>query len=112
MAKKIYISGKMGEKVLSQATKDKFARAEERLKGTGISIMNPASTSYQEALIAFLAHGHQSRDRDAAILIFDLAVVSRSDAIYMLRDWQDSPGAKAEYYYAKAIGIEILYEEE
>jgi hypothetical protein len=30
----------------------------------------------------------------------------------MLRDWKESPGATTEYYFAKASGLEILFEDE
>ena len=34
------------------------------------------------------------------------------DGIYMLDNWKDSKGAKAEYYFADAIGLEIMFEDE
>ena len=105
----------MGEKVLSQATIEKFNKAEEKLKGNGREVMNPASHKFQEALNEVLAYhrsNRKQRNEQAEILLFDLSCIARCDAIYMLRDWKESPGAKAEYYFAKAIGIEILHEYE
>ena len=111
--KKIYISGKMGEKVLSQETIEKFARAEEQLRTKGCDcVHNPACESFQEALHDYLAYGNNGENKDAAILLFDMGCIARCDAIYMLRDWKESPGARAEYYYAKAIGLEIIHEDE
>lgn len=30
--------------------------------------------------------------------------------IFMLDNWENSKGATAEYYFAKAIGLEIMFE--
>ena len=115
MAKKIYISGKMGEKTLSKATKEKFAQAEERMKNDGWSVFNPAGADFQEALnehLAYLRSRRNLRNEAGEVLVWDMGAIARCDAIYMLKDWRDSPGATAEYYFAKAIGIKILYEDE
>jgi len=40
----------------------------------------------------------------------DLELLRRCDAIYMLRDWIHSEGAKAEHKLAKELGLEIYYE--
>jgi hypothetical protein len=39
-------------------------------------------------------------------------IVAPCDAIYMLSDWRDSPGATSEHAYAKACQKEIIYENE
>ena len=39
-----------------------------------------------------------------------LEILSRCDAIYMLRNWKDSSGARAELALAKQLGIEIEFE--
>jgi hypothetical protein len=113
MANKIYISGKMGEKVLSQATKEKFARAEEKLRGEGWSyVQNPASDDFQRSLYDYISYRNGRRTPEADIMLFDIGLLAECDAIYMLRDWRESPGATAEHYFAKAIGIKIIYEDE
>ena len=38
MRKKVYISGKIGEEVLSDATREKFAKAEEYIKAKGYKV--------------------------------------------------------------------------
>lgn len=38
---KVYISGKIGEVVISEATRKKFAKAEEMLKAKGYEVFNP-----------------------------------------------------------------------
>lgn len=116
--KLIYISGKMGEKVLSEATVKKFEVAQEKLVGEGWAVINPASQVFQ--------HGAQKHvkieskkwkelefgefDWYAWLLLWDMHSLALCDAIYMLKDWKDSPGATAEYYYAKACGKEIIFE--
>lgn len=118
---KIYISGKMGEKSLSEATRDKFAQAEERLKAEGWDPINPATDDYQDFMQGVLAEAFEDwEDADiegewdeyAEMLMHDLRIISLCDAIYMLADWRLSPGATAEHAYAKALGKEIRYEVE
>ena len=43
MSKKVYISGKIGEEVLSEATRQKFASAEKFLKAKGYKVFNPTT---------------------------------------------------------------------
>ena len=110
--KKIYISGKMGEKVLSQATIEKFARAEAKLRGEGWTyVQNPASDSFQDCLHDYITLRKGERRQEADIMLFDLDMLSLCDTIYMLRDWKDSPGATTEHDFAKATGINIIYED-
>ena len=33
------------------------------------------------------------------------------DAIFMLSDYKDSPGARAELAFAQAIGMEVVYQD-
>ena len=41
----------------------------------------------------------------------DLEILGRCDAIYMLRDWAASEGARGEHALAIRLGLQILYEE-
>lgn len=112
--KKIYISGKMGENVLSKETKEKFMLAYIDImeKHKDALIVNPASEMLQKAVMDFCEKDSTINDNYKKALLYDMTAICRCDAIYMLRDWKDSPGATAEYYFAKAIGIEILHEYE
>ena len=117
--KLIYISGKMGEKVLSVATVKKFNVAQNKLLREGWGVLNPSSPAYQsdaqehvkieEKKWQQLDHGEF--DWYALLLLWDIHSLALCDAIYMLKDWQESPGATAEYYFSKACGKEILFEE-
>ena len=46
----------------------------------------------------------------AWLLLWDMHALALCDAIYMLKDWKESNGATAEYYFAKACGKEIIFE--
>ena len=46
MRKKVYISGKIGEEVLSDATREKFAKAEALLKSKGYDVFNPTNSGF------------------------------------------------------------------
>lgn len=111
----------MGEKSLSEATRDKFAKAEERLKAEGWDPINPATDDYQDFMQSVLAEAFEDwEDSDiegewneyAEMLMHDLRIISLCDALYMLADWKQSPGATAEHAYAKALGKEIRYDVE
>ena len=121
MKKRIYISGKMGEKSLSEATKEKFAQAEARLKSEGWDPINPATSEYQDYIQGVLAEAcedWQQGDMEGdfneygEMLMLDLHIIILCDAIYMLADWRQSPGARVEHEYAKALGKDIRYEVE
>ena len=47
---KVYISGKIGEEVISEATRQKFAKAEEMLKAKGYEVFNPCDERWQRTL--------------------------------------------------------------
>lgn len=97
---RIYISGK-----ISGLSKDEyethFREAEKKLETTGHSVINPAKvngmlpddTSYEE------------------YMKMSMCMLSMCDAIYMLDNWRDSPGAKKELEAAMANGMPVLHEE-
>lgn len=118
---KVYISGKIGEKVISKATRRKFAEAEEMLKARGYEVFNPTDERWQKVLKEGYDREFFDRERTipansvdfyAYVLLRDQMVLSRKDAIYMLPDFLDSPGAKAEHAFAIATGKQIYYDEE
>ena len=118
--KTIYISGKMGEKVLSAATIEKFQRAQDKLLKEGWAVINPASEKYQrDTMKQVTIESKKWRDFKwgefdwyAWTLLWDMHLLAICDAIYMLNDWELSPGATAEHAYAEACKKEIFYEEE
>lgn len=118
---KIYISGKIGSDVVSKDTREKFTRAEEKLKAEGWEVFNPASEEWQNHLHVRYKEdskcyqpyidGKGMPDFYTYALMRDLMALSVKDAIYMLSDYQDSPGALAELAFARAIGIDVIYED-
>ncbi len=93
--KKIYISGKITGDANYMA---KFAKAEKYLKKQGYIVYNPAKEWEDE---------DYSYDK---ILSFCIDILRKCDAIYLLSNWQDSNGAKAEKAFAEAIGLEVMYQ--
>lgn len=117
--KLIYISGKMGEKRLSKQTKLKFAKAEEKLLNEGWVVINPARDNYQKETQHHVSIEEKKwQDLDfgkfdwyAWMLLWDMHSLALCDSIYMLADWQDSPGATVEHTFATATKKEIIYQD-
>ena len=96
---KIYIAGKITgfERTVYMA---KFLKVQRMLESQGNLVMNPA---YVNATDGF---EHEE------YLHVCYAMLDVCDAIYMLRDWQTSMGARMELQYAADHQKEILYEDE
>ena len=119
---KIYISGKMGRHIdgdiKSKFFKAYFETLEKFNFKSSVEVVNPASDVYQASLrnwldsyaVSSLETG-QPYNLYAETLLWDFDKIRECDAIYMLKDWMDSPGARAEHAFAKAIGLEVMYEE-
>ena len=105
MNKKVYISGKIGEEVLSEATREKFASAEKFLKAKGYKVFNPTTSGY--GAIAENTAKANGTTFYREILLLDIMALQQCDIICLLPDWDDSPGAKAELYFAEAIGLKV-----
>lgn len=122
MSKRVYISGKIGEEKLSEATRQKFTKAEEMLKARGFEVFNPTSEEwqahlrirYEEDSKAYQPYidGGGMPDFYTYTLLRDLMALSVKDAIYMLADFLDSKGAKTEYAFAIATGKQVYYDDE
>ena len=111
---KIYISGKIGEMVISDKTREKFEKAEKRLKAEGHEVINPACHDFQVMVTTWvdaIVDSGFDQDYYAETLLQDLDWLKKCDAIYLLSDYQDSPGALVELAFARAIGIDIIYED-
>ena len=92
---KIYLSGKItGDANYRQ----KFGSMEKELLSYGYVVFNPA----------ILPDGFEYED----YMDLDLLILSRCDAIFLMRDWKNSPGATREYEEAKRLGLRILTEED
>jgi nucleoside 2-deoxyribosyltransferase len=109
----VYISGKIGEKVVSEATRQKFMRAERMLRAKGHEVHNPASRSWQywieENWRVACKTAAPHMDKYTYALMKDIQKISKCDAVYMLEDFKESPGAMAEYHFALATGKRLLF---
>lgn len=105
--KLIYISGKITG---DDNYRIKFAMAENRLTRDGYSVLNPVEEADRLDRL-YQAMGREAPTwsdymRKCLVAIIDV------DAVYMLRDWQESRGARLEHYIASELGINIVYEDE
>lgn len=91
---KIYIAGKITG---DDNYLDKFQRAALYIRRSGHTAVSPSCLPFG------LAHGEY--------IHICKAMIDISDAVYFLKDWRDSPGAKIEYAYARAVGKLVEYED-
>ena len=92
---KVYLSGKItGDSNYRQ----KFSTMTEELLSYGYVVFNPA----------VLPDGFEYSD----YMALDLLILSRCDAIFLLRDWKKSSGARLEYEEAKRLGLQVLTEDD
>lgn len=113
---KVYISGKIGEVVISDETRQKFAAAERLMLKRGHGVFNPTDPDWIECLrqnynSAVESFGNEVVPKYEYILLKDIVKLSKADAIYMLADWRQSPGARAEYAFAEAVGKRFFFED-
>lgn len=78
-----------------------FNKAEKKLRDAGYDVMNPAK--FNQGLPEF--------DYDDYLEI-DCYLLSHCDGIFMLDNWKQSKGAKAELNLARERGLLIMYEKE
>lgn len=105
MRKKVYISGKIGEDVLTDATLEKFAKAEEYIKAKGYKVFNPTTSGLGKMADAYAKACGTNFYTE--ILLLDIMELKKCDIICLLPDWAESPGAQAEYFFALAIGLKV-----
>lgn len=111
---KVYIAGPMtGYKNFNF---DAFFTAEHTLKKQGWEVFNPANKDAEAGVVdgagwdkgddqALMASGWDFKEA----FLWDCSKVIESDAIYMLKGWEKSSGARAEH--AVAIAIQARYPE-
>ena len=97
--KKVYISGRITGDVLFFP---KFAAAEERLQAAGFKAINPAAIQPANWATATWADYMKA----------DIKKLMTADAIFMLKDWRRSRGARLERRLAKKLNIAVYYEKD
>ena len=95
---RIYISGKITGLHLTEA-KFNFFEAEKHLRLRGLTPINPFNiVNYEED-----KHWEE-------YMIECIRVLFKCDAIFMLKNWKDSKGARIERHIAEEMGMQIMYE--
>ena len=98
----VYISGPISSRDIAEA-RAHFAKAEQHLKKLGCKTVNPLRLR----LCVWLAqHGHYR----TCLLLELIWLAYRCNCIYMLVGSKDSPGSRAEFTLAKALGKTVMYE--
>lgn len=105
---RVYISGKIGEEVLSEGTRRKFAKADRELRAFDFDVFNPTTSGLGERAEELAKEN--GTDFYTEIMKLDLEALYWCDAIYLLLDWEDSPGAMREKAEAERLGLAIWYE--
>lgn len=95
MRLKTYIAGPMTG--IDKLNRPAFQAAAEQLhRDLGRVVINPAT----------LPDGLTQ----AEYMDICLAMIRSADTVYLLRGWEQSEGAMAEYHYAKKIGKQLEYQ--
>lgn len=93
---KIYLSGKITG--IESEAPALFEAVEKMLISHGHEVVNPIT----------LAHDHDKSY--AAYMKADIRAMCDCDTIFMLANYNDSPGAWKELEIAKTIGLSVLYQ--
>lgn len=102
---KIYIAGKM--EGLPNFNYAAFNAAEEKLKVLGYEVVNPV-------IIAKGMYGNRTdfdEDELEALIAEEVAQLVKCEAIYLLKGWTTSKGAKKELWHALGNGLKVFLEE-
>lgn len=106
---KVYIAGPMS--IVPDGNTAAFMAAQAFLESAGIlreNIFNPAISEESLKVEQGLINGPEAY---RICLKADLSwICDHATVIYMLKGWEFSPGANAEFNLAKALKLEILYE--
>ena len=95
---RIYIAGKITGLPMSEY-QECFMRAHHRLADAGHKPINPIYLCCFDLPYE-------------AYMEIDKILLSTCDAIYMLSNWEDSPGAMEELSHARKLGLRAIFEEQ
>ena len=93
MRSKVYIAGPVTGRTDYE---EKFGAAEGKLRSMGYEPYNPVGPG--------LVDGWEYRD----YINRGLEMLMQADVIYMLPDWEKSPGARLERMYAEICGLKVI----
>lgn len=107
---KVYISGPIGGR--PDGNRPAFAAAADVVRRAGHEPVNPHDIDGEhpglECAQGKPSHLPDDPHRYGCYLVGDIVALARCDAILMLADWADSPGARAEYAFAEALGLTVF----
>lgn len=104
--KTIYIAGPMRN--LPNHNIDAFFNAEEKLRLDGWAVVNPVKFNY----IFGTAVLQEDENTLRACMDAELAAIPHLDAIYLMKGWEKSEGARQELLVALKNNLVIVIEEE
>jgi hypothetical protein len=117
MTEKIYVAGPM--RGYPEFNFPAFRAAAKLLREQGYTVFSPAERDEEVHGEEFASNFPTGSLEDATnqgfslrrALYDDLAFITReADAIYMLKGWEKSAGAQAEWATARALDLDIIYE--
>lgn len=97
MKKRCYIAGKIGDAIPSVYL-PKFEQAKKEVSDMGFEPVCPTD----------LPHAHDKTW--TAYMREDIIEMLKCDAVYALRDWRHSPGAKIEIRIAIDCGLNVIHQ--
>lgn len=107
--KRIFISGKIETFYYSKVSnecKDKFNKAQYKDLFQYKNVYNPLTMAYDMEFY----FGDDFKRLKSNIEYVNKKELEKCDAVYMLKDWQDSEGATKEHELAKKLNKEIIYQ--
>lgn len=106
----IYIAGPM--RGYPRYNFDAFFNAERLVSQMGFIPINPARIDMEHGFDPTTPEDRLTPAMMAEFIARDVdAILNKADAIYMMKGWEMSRGATAEYHLARWKGIEAFYEE-
>jgi hypothetical protein len=105
---KIYLSGPIKNQLLDTVER-KFRSAEELVRKMGYDPVSPITIS--KKIEGFSKWNELSMDEKIkAYMRADVSALLTCDAIFMMKGWEDSSGARLEFLVAQACGLSITYQ--
>ncbi|MDR3243270.1 MAG: DUF4406 domain-containing protein [Elusimicrobiota bacterium] len=100
----IYIAGKITG---DENYEKKFKKVENLIQSRGFEAVNPVELIKDFAYASAINIRFIKRE---VIMRECIDRLSRCDVICLLKDFSESAGATAEHYFAKSIGLPIIYD--
>lgn len=115
---KVYINEKIDSLTVSATTHEKFGEAETMLQLKGYETENPASDEFMMRLGNALRgvklgcfYEHRVFNQVAEVMLYNMRVLSRCDAIYMLSNYIISNEAQLKMDFAEYSGIRCMFQD-